>query len=176
MEGPESSRSRETKAPRRRRQLALRRAAAVAAFQLVVGVAHATEPALSDGQTVYVPVYSEVLFGDRSGSILVRASVFVRNTDPNQAITVLSSEYRDTKGKLTKSFVDAPVAVAPLATLRFDIPEYDTTGRKAPSMLVRWKAERRVNAPLVQAVMISAFEHQGISFVTEGRPIDPNTK
>ena len=175
MRGPESSCSRETEEPRRRRQLALRRAAA--AFLLVVGgVAQATEPTLSDGQTIYVPVYSEVFFGDRSGSILVRASIFIRNTDPNQAITVLSSEYRDTKGKLTKSFVDAPVAVAPLATLRFDIPEYDTSGHAGPSMLVRWKAERPVNAPLVQAVMISTIEHQGISFVTEGRPIDPNTK
>ncbi len=147
-----------------------------AALPLPGGNARAQEPSLSSGQTVYVPVFSEVLFGDRSGSIPVRASVFVRNTDPNHAITITSNEYRDSSGKLLKNFVEKPVRVAPLATQHFDIPESDTSGHKAPSMLLRWTAERAVNAPLVQALMISVFEHQGISFVTEGRPIDPGTR
>ena len=149
---------------------------AVVALQLLGSDARAQEPSHSSGQTVYVPVFSEVLFGDRSGSIPVRASVFVRNTDPKHAITITSNEYRDSSGKLLKNFVEKPVRLAPLATHHFDIPESDTSGRKAPSMLVRWTAERAVNPPLVQAMMISVFEHQGISFVTEGIPIDAGTR
>ncbi|MDJ0849320.1 MAG: DUF3124 domain-containing protein [Myxococcota bacterium] len=156
-----------------------RRVGAVAlagVLALLNSAARADEPVLSSGQTVYVPVYSQVLFGDRSGSILVRASVFVRNTDPNHAITVVSSEYRDSKGKLLKNFVAEPVRVAPLATVHFDIAESDTSGRTAPSMLVRWTADRPVNEPAMHALMISAFEGQGISFLTEGQPIDTGTK
>lgn len=52
---------------------------------LLTGTA-AAEPHLSKGQTIYVPVYSEVVVGKRGAGLPVHAAVFFRNTDPTHAV------------------------------------------------------------------------------------------
>ena len=68
---------------------------------------------LSLGQTVYAPVYSEILHGnlDSSGNpsrIPLSAMLSIRNTNPAAAITLTSVSYYDGTGKLLRAFLDKP--------------------------------------------------------------------
>lgn len=146
--------------------------ACAALLALLAAERGGAQPSLSKGQTLYVPIYSEVLVGDRQGTVLVRATVTVRNTDPRHALSVISADYHDLKGKLVRSFVDDPVAVGPLATIRFAIPEIDTVGGISPSMIIRWSSEKAINQPIAESLMITTFGHQGISFLSRGQVLD----
>ena len=131
------------------------------------------KPVRSKGQTLYVPAYSHVLHGDRNQPFLLTATLSVRNADPSQPITVLSVEYRDSKGSMIRQFItEPPKPVAPFAAAEFVVGESDKRGGLGASFVVRWKAETAVVAPAVEAVLIGTAASQGISFVGRARIIE----
>jgi hypothetical protein len=145
-------------------------ALALAAALLAAGGA-AGQEAPSRSHTVLVPLYSEVPFGDATGRQLVRATVVIRNLDPNQSLRVTSAAYYDSDGKRLREYVEAPVTVAPLATSSVGIPETDTGGGITPSMIVRWEGAADIDPPIVEGLMIGTLLNQGISFRTVGREL-----
>jgi hypothetical protein len=138
----------------------------------LLGNSHATsEMVLSKGQTVYVPAYSHVLIGDHPLEFNLATTLSVRNTDPRQEILVRKVNYLDSNGKPIRAMLTEPVKLKPLASASFFIKETDTSGGFSPSFIVTWEAEERVNAPVIECVMIGARKGQGISFVTYGQEI-----
>lgn len=131
----------------------------------------AAEPRLSRGQTVYVPVYSNVFAGPRKRPLQLAATLSVRNTDPSAPLTITSIEYYDTAGKLLRRNLERPLALAPLATHYVHIEEKDESGGFGANFIVRWRSEREMNAPIIESVMIGATSGQGISFVSPGQEI-----
>ncbi len=129
------------------------------------------EESLSKGRTVYVPVYSQIYFGDRMRLLNLTVTLSIRNTDPATPITLLAVDYHDAGGKLLKKYLETPVLVGPLATSTYLVGERDVSGGPTPSFIVKWKAEKGVNEPRIESVMIGVISGQGISFTTEGRPI-----
>ncbi len=123
---------------------------------------------LSNGQLVYVPIYSHVYYGDRERTILLTGILSVRNTDPGQAITLLQADYYDSEGKLLRKYIAQPVTLGPLGSTRFIVKTSDTAGGSGANFLVRWKAETPVNEPILEGVMIGASGQQGISFTSRG--------
>ncbi len=127
-------------------------------------------------QTVYVPVYSSVFFGNQKSkgprTFNVAATVSLRNTDPATPITILEARYIGAEGAVLQQYVETPRVLAPLASMALSVDERDESGGVGASFLVRWKAEVPVTAPLMQAVMIGTQSSQGISFVTEGRALE----
>lgn len=152
--------------PRERR---IQLAAFAAGLSILLAQAALAEGQPSSGQTVYVPIYSEVPYGDQTGMLLVRASVVVRNVDPSQPLTIESVAYHHTDGHRIAEYIETPLTRAPLAARAFDVRETDTKGGPAPAMLVRWRAAKAMNAPVIEGLMISTFEKTGVSFRTEGR-------
>src|SRR5262249_38783261 len=64
---------------------------------------------LSRGQTIYAPVYSEILHGNLSSSgkasrLPLSAMLSIRNTNPGAAITVTSVKYYDSAGKMLQEY------------------------------------------------------------------------
>jgi hypothetical protein len=131
---------------------------------------------LSSGQTVYLPLYSHIYFGDRAREFNLTSTAYVRNTNPHDTITLTRVEYFSQKGKPLKSFIDGPLTIGPFAAKSFTIKESDTTGGSGASIIVQWKSENPVNAPLIESVMIGAASTQGISFVCQGRVIADTSK
>jgi hypothetical protein len=123
------------------------------------------------GQTVYVPAYSHVYVGEKGHSFNLAVTLIIRNTDLANPITVTSVEYHDSHGKLVKSFLENPRQVAALASVDFFLKESDVTGGLAPTFVVRWKADKPVNEPIMESVMIGARSGQGISFVVRGQSV-----
>ena len=131
----------------------------------------ASEMVISKGQTVYVPVYSHIYSGDREHPFDLTATLSIRNTDPKQTITILTVDYYDSKGKLLKKYMEGPVNLNPLATTRYIIKESDKSGGSGANFMVKWKSDIKVNAPIIESIMIGTKTQQGISFISRGRAI-----
>ena len=131
----------------------------------------AAEMFTSKGETIYVPVYSHIYSGDRERPFDLTATLSVRNTDPKHPITILSVDYYDSKGKLLKHYLENQVNIKPLATNRYIIKESDKSGGSGANFIVKWKSDVKVNAPIVESIMIGTKTQQGISFISRGRVI-----
>ena len=126
---------------------------------------------LSKGQTIYVPAYSHIYSGNRERPFLLTITVSIRNIDPKHPIQIIAVDYYKTQGNLLKKYIDQPAALAPLGSLRYIVPEGDTTGGSGANFMVEWKSDQAVNPPIVEAVMIGTQSQQGISFTSRGQVI-----
>ena len=126
---------------------------------------------LSSGQTVYVSIYSHIYSGLKARPFDLAAILSIRNTDINQPVTIVSAKYYDTDGKLLKEYLNEPLQLNALASTRYIIKEGDKAGGSGANFIVKWKSEKKVNPPIIEAVMIGTHSGQGISFVSKGQVI-----
>jgi hypothetical protein len=132
----------------------------------------ASDVNLSEGATVYVPVYSHIYVGIKGQPFDLAISLSIRNTDPTRPITVSSVAYHDSRGRLVKHFLETPVEIPSLASVDFFVSESDTTGGFGAAFVVKWKSTTKVNEPIVEGVMAGTRSGQGISFTTRGQVIE----
>jgi hypothetical protein len=133
--------------------------------------AASSEVRLSKGQTLYVPAYSNVFSGPRKRPFQLATTLSIRNTDMAASFRVTAIDYYDTNGKLVRRYLDKPLALRPLASTSVHIEEKDVSGGFGANFIVRWDADRAINAPIVECVMIGATSGQGISFVSPAQEI-----
>ena len=130
-----------------------------------------SETELSKGQSIYVPIYSHIYVGNREKPFLLAATLSIRNIDPNHSISITVVDYYETQGKFLKKYLDKPVTLNPLESIRYIIPERDKTGGSGANFIVEWNSDKFVNPPIVESIMIGAQSSQGISFTSRGRAI-----
>lgn len=135
----------------------------------VLHAQHALEKTLSNGETVYVSIYSNVYAGPKQAPFQLSAILSIRNTDPVYGITILKADYYDTSGKLIEHYVKEPVQLRPLASKDITIKEYDTRGGVGANFIVAWKSDKMVNQPIIESVMLGLARNQGVSFVCPGQ-------
>ena len=143
---------------------------------LVAAPANADEPALSQGQTLYLPIYSHVWHGDlKDGGYplksLVSALVSIRNTDPKYPIRVLSARYFDTGGKQLHEYLGAAKIIPPMGTYELYVERKESAGGSGANFLISWEAGTPANLPVVEAVHADIQGHRTLSFITSARPI-----
>ncbi len=126
---------------------------------------------LSKGQTIYVPVYSNVFTGPRKHPYQLAATLSIRNTDLSAPFRVTSIDYFNSDGKLVRRCLGKPLVLGPLASTYVHIEEKDVSGGFGASFIVRWNADKVINAPVIECIMIGATSGQGISFVSPGQEI-----
>ena len=129
------------------------------------------KPGLSEGQTLYVPVYSHIYSGNRERPFLLTVTLSIRNIDPKHPIRIRVVDYYETQGKLAKKYLEKPMTLGPLESTRYIVPEKDTSGGSGANFIVEWKSDNPVNSPIVESVMIGTQSQQGISFTSRGRPL-----
>ncbi len=127
---------------------------------------------LSMGQSVYVSIYSHIYSGLKARPFDLAAILSIRNTDINQPVTLVSVKYYDTEGKLLKEYLDGPLQLKALASTRYIIKEGDKAGGSGANFIVKWKSDKKVTPPIIEAVMIGTHSGQGISFVSRGQVIE----
>lgn len=140
-------------------------------FLLYPGAWGQTETTLSKGQTVYVPVYAQIYHGLKERPFDLTVTVSIRNTDPNNAITVLSADNYDSNAKLIRKYVEKPVQLNAMASTRYILKQSDKIGGSGASFVVKWKADHSVNPPIIESVMIGTQGQQGVSFTSRGQVI-----
>ncbi|MDT0630820.1 DUF3124 domain-containing protein [Rubrivirga sp. S365] len=123
------------------------------------------------GQTVYVPAYSHIFHQDGTRELDLTTTLSVRNTDPERAITVASVGYYDSGGRRVRGYAERPFQLGPLSSEAFVVEARDRTGGVGATFLVEWEAAAEVSPPIVEAVMVSTAQNQGISLLTRGRVV-----
>ncbi|MFH2067534.1 MAG: DUF3124 domain-containing protein [Pseudomonadota bacterium] len=132
------------------------------------------KPGLSSGQMIYVPAYSHIYGGSRERPFLLTVTLSIRNIDPKHEINITAVDYYETQGKLLKKFLEKPVVLKQMESIRYIIPEKDKTGGSGANFIVTWEAVKPVNPPVVESVMIGTKSQQGISFSSRGRVVIPS--
>ncbi len=127
---------------------------------------------LLKGQTIYVPVYSHIYSGDREQPFYLAATLSIRNTDTQHAVTLTAVDYYDSAGKFLKHYLDTPLSLNALATKRYVVHESDKSGGSGAKFIIKWQSERPVAEPLIESVMISTKTQQGISFTSRGKVLE----
>lgn len=125
----------------------------------------------TDGQTVYVPVYSHIYSGNRERTFDLAVTLSIRNTNLREAISLASIDYYDSHGKLVKQYLESSQILGPMASIRYVVKESDTSGGSGANFVVKWNAETSVNPPVIESVMIGTQYQQGISFTSRGQII-----
>jgi hypothetical protein len=128
---------------------------------------------LVKGQTVYIPSYSNVISGPPIYmTVPLRANLVVHNTDPSQAITIARIDEYNTEGQKVRSYLTAPVSLNPLGAMRVVVKESkkEAEGLGA-NFIIQWQAEKKVNEPIIECLIIGSLGAQGFSFATQGRII-----
>ena len=133
-------------------------------------------PGLSSGQLLYVPVYSHIYIGNRERPFNLAVTLSIRNTDPKTSLRLTAVDYYDTEGRLIRHYLESPVELNPLGSIRYVVAEKDVEGGSGANFLVRWEAASAINVPVVETVMIGAQSGQGISFTSQAREILENTQ
>ena len=143
----------------------------LAAAWTLIPVQSLSAEALSQGQKVYVPIYSHIYSGDKENPFLLTAILSVRNIDPVHGITLTAVDYYDSDGTLLRRYLQKPVEIGALASIRYVVAESDKKGGSGAKFIVEWRAASKVNPPILEGVMIGTKMQQGISFVSRGQVI-----
>jgi hypothetical protein len=131
---------------------------------------------LVKGQTLYLPIYSHMLYGNlgksgRASQVLLSSLVSIRNTDGKRSIRILSAKYFDTHGTLIGERVPAPVVVPPYGTLELFVDLNDASGGSGANFIVKWDAEQPVNPPLVESLHANMDGGKAVIFMTQSIPL-----
>jgi hypothetical protein len=128
----------------------------------------------SAGQSVYLPIYAYVRYGDKDAIKAEEVStlISVRSTEPERSLTLLSLRYYNTDGKMLRELISSPRVLKPFQTAEFFIERKDVEGGSGASAVLRWKADEPVNPPLVQSLHIEVKYNRALSFTTEGVVIE----
>jgi hypothetical protein len=124
------------------------------------------------GQTLYVPVYSEIPYGDRDHTLDLTVTLSIRNIDRKTAVMVRKVDYYSSKGERVRAYAQEPRLLPPLAAVEFVIKASDRSGGISAGFLVEWESEHLCVPPVVEAVMISTASTQGISFSSQARIVE----
>ena len=143
-------------------------------FLIPLGAGAEGSDGLSRGQAVYVPAYSDIYHGSSERPFLLAVTLSILNIDPERAITITAVDYYETAGQHLKQYLDAPVSLKPLGSLRYVVQERDDSGGSGANFIVKWESEQPVNPPIIESVMIGTQTQQGISFTSRGRVIIPS--
>lgn len=145
------------------------------------GISSADSSELSTGQTLYLPIYSKIWFGDRviEGKYpidkLVSALVSIRNTSLKTPIRILSARYYDTNGKLLKEYLPKPALVNSMGTLELFVERKESEGGSGANFIIQWESATPTNPPLVEAVHADIRNGlQSLVFTTSAHAIQPD--
>ena len=132
------------------------------------------EVKMARGQTVYVPAYSQVNYGRTLYNLTVTLSI--RNIDQSTSIIVTDVAYYDSAGKLLKRFLEKPAHLGANTSAQFLVRETDDKDSSGSSFVITWRADKPVNAPIMESIMIGTRNQQGISFTSRGQVIGESTR
>jgi hypothetical protein len=147
------------------------------AAAIVLLLLNVTSPVEADetrlrGQLLYLPVYSEVPFGDRGLTINLSATVTIRNTNLSAPITIKRADYFGSNGVLLQPYLKQPEVIRPMASVNHVVNESDRSGGSSASFLLEWQSDVPVTPPVVEAIMVNLTYNTGFAFSSQARVLE----
>lgn len=115
-------------------------------------------------QLLYVPIYSEIPYGDRNLTLNLTATLAIRNLDQSASLTLTRVDYYDAKGALVRGYLSKPLVIGPMSSIDYVVGESDRSGGVSASFLVEWQSKAPINAPYVEAVMVNITYNKAVAF------------
>ncbi len=116
----------------------------------------------------YLPVYSHIYHVQEDRTFNLTVTVSIRNVSATDTAYINKADYYNTHGQNIRQYIKSPIYLVPLETLEIIINEQDIEGGSGANFSFEWATKNDKNPPLFEAVMISTYEQQGISFTTRG--------
>jgi hypothetical protein len=129
-----------------------------------------SEPLAVSG-SFYVPVYSSVAMSQGKLRADFSVTLSVHNASETKPLVLKRIAYFDTTGKLVESYLKAPVALKPFATVEVSIATTDVRGGTGANFIVDWAASGEIAEPAVEALMVGSVGPGHYAFISQGRPI-----
>jgi hypothetical protein len=153
------------------------RAQAQAPNSIEQNFASSLTPVPSEALTVsggfYVPVYSSVSMSQGKLRADFSVTLSVHNASETRPLVLKRVAYFDTSGKMVESYLRAPVALKPFATIEVFIPTSDVRGGTGANFVVDWAAAGEIAEPAVEALMVGGIGAGHYAFISQGRPVRP---
>ncbi len=122
---------------------------------------------LHKGST-YLPVYSQIYHRFDHHTFSLTITVSIRNMSDKNSIYLTRVDYYNTEGTKIRQYIDHMIYVNPMETLEIVIEEDDKEGGSGGNFIFDWMSSSANEKPLMEAVMISTYGQQGLSFSTRG--------
>lgn len=131
----------------------------------------------SKGQSLYLPIYSHMLYGNlgksgKASQVLLSTLVSIRNTDSKRPLRIHSARYYDTNGKLLGERVATPMQIQALGTLELFVELNDASGGSGANFIIKWEADGSINPPLVEGLHVNMDGGKAVIFMTQAVPIN----
>ncbi|MBL7897614.1 MAG: DUF3124 domain-containing protein [Crocinitomicaceae bacterium] len=140
---------------------------------------HYTDQQLADlnyHESVYVPVYSDIYHLNGERRFLLTITLSVRNVRMDESVYISHVDYYDSQGEMIRKYLEKPIELKPLQSAEFVVEHDESEGGAGANFIVGWSSDSKINPPVIQAVMIGTSSQQGISFVTNGVPLEKKTE
>lgn len=127
---------------------------------------------LSKGQSMYLPIYSHMLYGNlgksgKASQVLLSTLVSIRNTDSKRPLRINSARYYDTNGKLLGERVPTPMQIQALGTMELFVELNDASGGSGANFIIKWEADAGINPPLVEGLHVNMDGGKAVIFTTQ---------
>lgn len=116
----------------------------------------------------YLPVYSHIYHIHEHRTFDLTITVSIRNISLTDSVFILKADYYNTLGDNIRQYIKKPIFLSPLETIEIVIEEQDIEGGSGANFVFDWAINNEKNPPLFEAVMISTYGQQGLSFTTRG--------
>ncbi|NMM48891.1 DUF3124 domain-containing protein [Marinigracilibium pacificum] len=126
------------------------------------------QDSLINGQS-YLSVYSQIYSQTEHRTHDLTATISLRNMNASDTLYITKAEYFDTHGKSIRTYFKKTIYIAPMETVEIIIKEEDREGGTGGNFIFDWSIKPNTYEPLFEAVMISTYGQQGLSFTTQGK-------
>jgi len=116
----------------------------------------------------YLPVYSHIYHIQEHRTFDLTITISIRNVSMTDSVYILKADYYNTIGNNIRQYLKSPIFLNPMETVEIIIEEQDIEGGSGANFVFDWAMENDINPPLFEAVMISTYGQQGLSFTTRG--------
>jgi len=121
--------------------------------------------------SIYVPAYSSISINQGKARADFSVTLSIHNASETRPLVIKRIGFYDGAGKLVESYLQAPVALKPFATIEAFVPTLDTRAGTGANFVVDWAAAGEIAEPVTEALMIGTFANGHYAFISQGRPI-----
>lgn len=121
--------------------------------------------------STFLSIYSQIFLRTANDQAELTSTVSIHNANLKEKIYINKAVYYNTEGDPIRTYFDEPIYINPMETVQIIIDGIDNEGGTGANFVFDWSIEPGSNEPIMEAIMISTYSSQGISFVTTGKRI-----
>lgn len=125
--------------------------------------------------SIYVPAYASLPVSGGRVDVSLSVTLSIRNASASRALAIRRIDQFDGNGARVVRYLDAPIAIRPLASVSLFLPVQAMAAGAAQMFHVDWGAADAMQTPIVEAVMVGQIGGVNISFASRGVPIEEAT-